>query len=73
MEWQSATYASGLPAEVRMSVVTRGGRLPFVFEASGTETHFSDGYDPEPRSRRLFAFPRPETLTCISELTEESV
>lgn len=73
VEWQSAMYATGLPAEVRLSVVTKDGRLPFVFEASGTETHFSDGYDPEPRSRRLFAFPRPETLTCISELTEESV
>ncbi len=62
VEWQSAMYATGLPAEVRLGVVTRDGRLPFVFEASGTETHFTNGYDPEARSRRLFAFPRPETL-----------
>jgi type I restriction enzyme R subunit len=65
VEWQSAMYATGLPAEVRLSVVTRDGRLPFVFEASGAETHFTNGYDPEPRSRRLFAFPRPETLARI--------
>lgn len=65
VEWQSAMYATGLPAEVRLSVVTKDGRLPFVFEASGTETHFTNGYYPEPRSRRLFAFPRPETLARL--------
>jgi type I restriction enzyme, R subunit len=34
VEWQSAMYAEGLPAEVRLKAVTTGGRLPFVFEAS---------------------------------------
>jgi type I restriction enzyme R subunit len=72
VEWQSAMYATGLPAEVRLSVVTRDGRLPFVFEASGTETHFTNGYDPEPRSRRLFAFPRPETLARILRDADEA-
>lgn len=48
-------YAAGLPAEVRLSVFTRVGCLPYVFEASGTETRTTNGYDPEPRSRRLFA------------------
>ena len=48
-------YATGLPAEVRLSVFTRVGCLPYVFEASGTETRTTNGYDPEPRSRRLFA------------------
>ncbi|HMR12887.1 MAG TPA: DEAD/DEAH box helicase family protein [Arachnia sp.] len=71
VEWQSAMYSAGLPAEVRLSVVTRDGRLPFVFEASGTETHFTNGYDPEPRSRRLFAFPRPETLARILRDADE--
>ncbi len=71
VEWQSAMYATGLPAEVRLSVVTRDGRLPFVFEASGTETHFTNGYDPEPRSRRVFAFPRPETLARILRDVDE--
>lgn len=29
-------YAEGLPAEVRLKALTRGGRLPFAFEASGS-------------------------------------
>ena len=65
VEWQSAMYAEGLPAEVRLKALTVDGRLPFVFEASGTETHFTNGYDPEPRARRLFAFPKPSTLARI--------
>jgi type I restriction enzyme R subunit len=71
VEWQSAMYASGLPPEVRLSVLTRDGRLPFVFEASGAETHFTNGFDPEPRSRRVFAFPRPETLARILRDAED--
>lgn len=35
VEWQSAMYADGLPADVRLAAKTRDGRLPFVFEASG--------------------------------------
>jgi len=62
VEWQSAMYAAGLPAEVRLKATTVGGRLPFIFEASGSETHFTNGYDPDPRARRIFVFPRPETL-----------
>lgn len=62
VEWQSAMYAEGLPAEVRLKALTVDGRLPFVFEASGSELHFTHGLDPEPRARRLFSFPRPETL-----------
>jgi type I restriction enzyme, R subunit len=62
VEWQSAMYAEGLPADVRLKAVTTEGRLPFVFEASGSETHFTNGYDPNPRARRVFAFPQPPTL-----------
>jgi len=62
VEWQSAMYADGLPAEIRLKALTVAGRLPFVFEASGSETHFTFGHDPEPRARRIFAFPRPTTL-----------
>lgn len=65
VEWQSAMYAEGLPADVRLKALTVGGRLPFVFEASGTETHFTNGYDPEPRARKLFALPKPSTLARI--------
>jgi len=62
VEWQSAMYADGLPPAVRLKALTRDGRLPFVFEASGSETHFTNGYDPHPRARRIFAFPQPATL-----------
>ncbi|HZI96642.1 MAG TPA: hypothetical protein VFD41_03845, partial [Actinomycetales bacterium] len=47
VEWQSAMYAEGLPPGVRLKALTVDGRLPFVLEASGSETHFTNGYDPE--------------------------
>ena len=62
VEWQSAKYAEGLPAEVRLRALDVEGRLPFVFEASGTETHFTNGYDPVPRARQVFAVPTPAAL-----------
>ena len=65
VEWQSAMYAEGLPPDVRLAALAKDGRLPFVFEASGTETHFTNGFDPEPRTRRLFHFPQPGTLAGI--------
>lgn len=75
VEWQSSKYAEGLPAEVRLKALTVDGRLPFVFEASGTELKFTNGFDPEPRSRRLFHFPKAATLARIlrdAELNSES-
>ncbi|MET7768070.1 DEAD/DEAH box helicase family protein [Nocardia sp. NPDC005366] len=48
-----------------MKALTVDGRLPFVFESSGTELHFTNGYDPEPRARKLFHFPKPATLARI--------
>lgn len=62
VEWQSAMYAEGLPADVRLAALTKNSRLPFVYEASGTETHFTNGFDPEPRARRIFNFPKAATL-----------
>lgn len=75
VEWQSAMYAGGLPADVRLAATTTEGRLPFVFEASGVETHFTNGFDPAPRARLIFAIPRPETLARIlrdAEATPEA-
>ncbi len=57
VQWQSAMYAEGLPAEVRLKALTVEGRLPFVFEASGSETFFTNGYDPDARARRVFSVP----------------
>jgi hypothetical protein len=65
VEWQSAMYADRLSAAQQIQSITVEGRLPFVFEASGSETHFTNGFDPNPRARRLFAFPQPGALARI--------
>jgi type I restriction enzyme R subunit len=36
--------------------------LRFGYESTGDETYFRDNADPKPRSRRVFAFHKPETL-----------
>ena len=36
--------------------------MPFIFESTGVETHFTNGLDPQPRARGVFAFFRPELL-----------
>ena len=72
VEWQSSKYAEGLPAAVRLAAVTTGGRLPFVFEASGSETHFTNGFDPEPRARPVFAIPQPATLATLLKHRDEA-
>jgi hypothetical protein len=53
-------YAQGLPPDVRLRTLTIDGRLPFVFEASGSETHFTNGYDPEPQHDACSASPGPK-------------
>jgi type I restriction enzyme R subunit len=65
VQWQTNRYAEGVPAAMRVGAELVEGKLPFLFEASGTETMFTNGFDPDPASRHLFAFPRPETLARI--------
>ena len=55
---QAGTYATGLPANIPHVSLP----LPFLYESTGVETFFRDNRDPEPRSRRVFSFHRPETL-----------
>jgi type I restriction enzyme R subunit len=55
-------YATGLPDDHRRRAVVYDGRLPFVVEASGSETHLTNGLDPELRARRFFGFPGLATL-----------
>src|SRR5437588_818935 len=40
------------------------GALPFVYQSTGTETRFTNTLDPEPTSRDVFSFHRPETLSA---------
>jgi type I restriction enzyme R subunit len=58
VEFQSARYAAGLPA----SLPAWRRPLPFLYESTGIETHFTQGLDPEPRARPVFAFHTPEML-----------
>lgn len=58
VEVQSARYAQGLPA----ALPAWRRPLPFLFESTGVETHFTNGLDPSPRARSVFAFFRPELL-----------
>ena len=59
VEGQSTRYASGLPSWLQPTMSS----LPFIYEFMGSETRFTNVCDPEARSRRVFTFHRPETLT----------
>jgi type I restriction enzyme R subunit len=63
---QSQHYGENLPAFLAAGITKR---IPFLYESTGAETFFRDERDPEPRSRAVFSFHRPETL---SEWAEES-
>src|SRR5687767_7511434 len=55
---QAGSYVIGLPQNIPHVTLP----LPFQYESTGIETLFRDNRDPSPRSRRVFAFHRPETL-----------
>ncbi len=57
-EDQTADYAA---AKLKW-VQNTGKPLPFLYEATGVLTRFTDQRDPKPRSRETFTFHRPETL-----------
>lgn len=55
---QSAKYVAQLPEHL----ARWEQRLVYHYESTGDETFFCNLRDPKPRSRRVFAFHRPETL-----------
>lgn len=57
-EEQAADYAA---AKLKW-VQSTGIPLPFLYQATGVITRFTDQRDPKPRSREVFSFHRPETL-----------
>src|SRR5438094_1787624 len=58
VEEQSGKYAKSL-----LDIYPKWGEpLPFAYESTGTETRFTNRRDPNPTSRNVFAFHRPETL-----------
>jgi type I restriction enzyme R subunit len=55
---QTEKYLWGLPTNCPHVM----NPLPFAYESTSVETFFRDLRDPDSRSRRVFAFHRPETL-----------
>ena len=60
VEIQAAKYSKGLPTDLPAHIRP----LPFLYQSTGVETRFTNGLDPEPRSRQIFAFHKPETLAA---------
>ena len=57
VEEQSEGYANAT-----LKWIKNSQPLPFMYESTGQITRFTCGRDPEPRSREVFTFHRPETL-----------
>ncbi|MBT6341210.1 MAG: DEAD/DEAH box helicase family protein [Desulfobacula sp.] len=58
VEIQSDKYKTGLPEDLPAWFRP----LPFCYQSTGVETRFTNDLDPDPRSRDVFSFHRPETL-----------
>lgn len=58
VEEQSAKYVAGVP----FGLPAWKSPLAVCYESTGAETFFTNRLDPQPRSRRVFSFHRPETL-----------
>ena len=58
VEAQTQAYAESVSKQLQAPILP----LPFRYESTGVETWFTNGLDPEPRSRQVFCFHRPETL-----------
>jgi len=61
VEVQAEKYSKGLPADLPAHIRP----LPFLYQSTGVETRFTNGLDPQPRSRPVFSFHRPETLAAM--------
>lgn len=58
VEGQARKYSEGLPSHVQAPLRP----LPFLLLSTGVQTTLTNRLDPHPRSREIFAPPRPETL-----------
>ncbi|MFC4911451.1 DEAD/DEAH box helicase family protein [Actinomadura gamaensis] len=72
VEAQSARYADTLTASQQFAAWRMP--LPFRYETTAVETHFTNTLDPSPRARRVFSFHQPETLArWMREADDESI
>ena len=67
VEEQSEKYVKGVP----FGLPAWRSPLPFSYETTGTESRFTNRLDPEPRSRNVFAFHRPETLLAWAQTEQQ--
>jgi type I restriction enzyme R subunit len=58
VETQAAKYTQGIPD----GLPAWRNPLPFSYQSTGVETRFTNGLDPVPRSRPVFAFHKPDLL-----------
>ncbi len=66
---QSERYTEGL--DKRVPAWRRP--LPFAYESTGEVTQFTNGLDPDPRSREIFTFHRPKELLRLQRLGPEQL
>lgn len=64
VETQSLKYVAGLPKGLPNYCLP----LPFAYESTGAKTQFTNHLDPQPRSREVFTFHRPEELLRLVKL-----
>lgn len=67
VETQSAKYTEGLPDGLPHHHLP----LPFAYESTGTITQFTNRLNPDPRSREVFTFHRPEELIRLALLESQ--
>lgn len=67
VETQSYKYAEGLPDGLPHYHLP----LPFAYESTGTETQFTNGLEPDARSRLVFSFHRPKELIRLAKLERQ--
>lgn len=61
-EAQARRYSEGLPEDLN----AHHRPLPFVYQASGTEIHFTNFLEQNPRARDVFHFHTPDGLLAIA-------
>ena len=67
VETQSDKYLSDLPKGLPSDRLP----LPFAYETTGKETHFTNNLEVHARSRKVFTFHRPEELIRLAKLDKQ--
>ncbi|MEV7459295.1 DEAD/DEAH box helicase family protein [Streptomyces rubiginosohelvolus] len=61
---QNERYAKGVLEEHSLAVWRESEPFAFRYATTGAETYFVNRLDPDPRSREVFSFHRPETVAA---------